>query len=563
VREALISTVRRIVLIIRSPHFWVLMAMFAVGAVLHYPEQSHLPSFFPSVGLSRHTIERILFLLPIAYAAYIAGTRGWIASSIVALAIMLPRVFWISPSERDALVETCAIIMVGGIVNLWFEIYRREKNHSEQALASLAVAQKELQSYVQLLSENEKRLSALNEVSDAVSRSLELEDILSAAAEKVAGVMDVDVVLVFLLDEEKQELKPTIYRGVSDEFITELGTLKVGEGFNGLVAETGKPLVVEDASSDPRLTKEVVLKEGIQSVLSVPLWGAGKITGTLSVATRFSRQYAQDEIELLSHIANHIGVAVDNARLYRSQQVMAQQIARDASTEKQMRESLTYYLQQAIRSQEEERRRIARELHDETAQDLAAISRQIDTITSKGERLLSSRDVALLEELHQQADRALEGVRRFSQDLRPSILDDLGLMPALEWLASDLEQHFEITVNFEVTGEVNRFAPEVELILFRIAQEALRNVWKHSGASQAWIELEYCDDSTVLTIGDNGKGFKLPEQMADLVPTGKLGLVGMQERARLVNANLAVASEPGEGTTITVELPVSNATVGS
>jgi len=561
VKEALMSTLRRILLIIRSPHFWVVAAMFAIGAALHYPEQFHIPSFFPSLGLSRHAIERILFLLPIAYAAYITGTRGWIASSIVALAIMMPRVLVVSPSELDALIETCAVIMVGGIVNLWFTVYRREKNRSEQALSSLAMAQKELQSYVQLLSENEKRLSALNEVSDAVSRSLELEDILNAAAGKVADVMDVDVVLAFLLDEEEQELKPTVYLGVSGEFIAELGTLKVGEGFNGLVAETGKPLVVEDASNDPRLTKEVVLKEGIQTVLSVPLWGAGKVTGTLSVATRFPRQYAQDEIELLSHIANHIGIAVDNARLYRGQQTMAQQIAKDASTEKQMRESLTYYLQQAIRSQEEERRRIARELHDETAQDLAALSRQIDTITSKGARTLSSQDVMLLEELHQQADRALEGVRRFSQDLRPSILDDLGLVPALEWLASDLEQHFGIAVNFDVRGEVSRFAPEVELVLFRIAQEALRNIWKHSGASQAWIGLECLDDSTVLTIGDNGKGFETPEKVAELAPTGKLGLVGMQERARLVGANLTVTSEPGEGTNVTVELPTDGVNV--
>ena len=562
-REVLVFSVRRLLTVIRSPHFWVVTAMFAVGVVLHYPEQFHLPSFFPSMGLSRHVIERILFLLPIAYASFIFNTRGWIASSIVALAIMLPRVFWVSANERDALVETCAVIMVGGIVNLWFEIYRREKNRTEQALASLAVAQTELRSYLQLISENEKRLSALNEVSDAVSRSLELDDILSAAAEKVADLMDVDIVLAFLLNEEKQELKPTIYRGVSDEFIAELGTLKVGEGFNGLVAKTGKPLAVEDTSSDPRLTKEAVLKEGIQTVLSVPLWGAGKITGTLSVATRFPRHYIQDEIELLSHIANHIGVAVDNARLYRSQQMMAQQIARDANAEKQMRENLTYYLQQAIRSQEEERRRIARELHDETAQDLAALSRQIDTITSKGKRILSARDVALLEELHQQADRALEGVRRFSQDLRPSILDDLGLVPALDWLASDLEQHFGISVEFQVTGEVKRFAPEVELVLFRIAQEALRNIWKHSGAKQTWIGLECSDDSTVLTIGDNGKGFKLPEKIVDLAPTGKLGLVGMQERARLVGADLAVTSEPGKGTIITIELPTRMATVGS
>ena len=215
-----------------------------------------------------------------------------------------------------------------------------------------------------------------------------------------------------------------------------------------------------------------------------------------------------------------------------------------------MRENLDFYLQQVTRAQEEERQRIARELHDETAQELIAIARQLDGIVSRNKNL-SVQDISQLEALRAQADRTLDGVRRFSQDLRPSVLDDLGLLPALEWLSSDVSQHLGINVEMNVVGSARRFTPEVELLLFRIAQEALRNVWKHSGASKAWVIVEFGNDKTVLTIKDNGKGFKLPESIGGLAATGKLGLVGMQERARLLNGNLTVQSEPGGGTTVT------------
>jgi len=233
---------------------------------------------------------------------------------------------------------------------------------------------------------------------------------------------------------------------------------------------------------------------------------------------------------------------------------MAEQITRVAATEKQMRENLSFYLQQATRAQEEERKRIARELHDETAQDLVALSRQLDTLISKGQSL-SSRDRSLLEELRQQTDRTLEGVRRFSQDLRPSILDDLGLLPALEWLTSDLSENFGIAIEMEVIGSARRFTPEVELLLFRITQEALRNVWKHSEASKTWVTLKFDEDKTVLTVKDNGKGFEVPERVGDLATSGKLGLVGMQERARLASGSLTLQSESDKGTTITVVVP--------
>jgi len=135
-------------------------------------------------------------------------------------------------------------------------------------------------------------------------------------------------------------------------------------------------------------------------------------------------------------------------------------------------------------------------------------------------------------------------------------LDDLGLLPALEWLTSDLTEHFGIAVEMTARGSVRRFPPEIELVLFRIAQEALRNVWKHSGTSRAWVTVEFGDDKAVLTVKDEGKGFKLPERMEDITVAGKLGLAGMQERAQLIGGRLTLQSVPGKGTTVTLEVPV-------
>jgi two-component system sensor histidine kinase DegS len=548
----------RVAKIIGNYHFWIIVAMFALGIILHYPQQllsTSSPSLFSFLGLTRHAVERVFLLLPVTYAGFFFGIKAGLASLAIALAVMLPRVFLISSSLPDALFETCGTILIGGLVNLGFEGYRREQGRRQQALLKLEAAQQELQSQVQVIRSNEKRLAALTEVSAIVSQSLELQDVLNAAADKVREVMNLEVVMVFLLDEDNQELELKTYRGVSEEFAIGLRGLKVGEGFNGQVAQTGEPLLVEDASQDPRLTREVVKREGIQAGLIVPLKAKGKVLGTLSVSMRSPRQFLPEEIELLSHVANHIGVAVDNSRLYQNERSMAEQIARDAIVEKQMRENLSFYLQQVTRAQEEERKRIARELHDDTAQELVALSRKLDSFTPNASHL-PARDISYLQELRQQTDRILDGVRRFSQDLRPSILDDLGLVPALEWLTSDLTNQFGIAIGMGVLGSVRRFPSETELVLFRIVQEALRNVWKHSKASRAWVTAEFDDDRTTLTVTDNGKGFELPERIGDLASTGKLGLVGMQERAQLIGGTLTLQSKLGEGTTVTVEVPV-------
>lgn len=229
-------------------------------------------------------------------------------------------------------------------------------------------------------------------------------------------------------------------------------------------------------------------------------------------------------------------------------------IARDVTQEKRMQENLRYYLQEITQAQEEERKRIARELHDDTAQLLGSLSRQLDNFVRKKSGL-APNEVLFLKDLQAQLNRGVQGVHRFVQDLRPSLLDDLGLIPALRSLMKDMQEYDGIGSKLEVLGDEKRFAPEFESSLFRIGQEALNNIRRHAQASEASVVIDFSDDKVRVTISDNGRGFELAGRVDDLPRSGKLGLVGMQERARLLGGTLEVKSTPGKGTTLVVEVP--------
>ncbi|MGD0779727.1 MAG: PAS domain S-box protein [Dehalococcoidales bacterium] len=231
-----------------------------------------------------------------------------------------------------------------------------------------------------------------------------------------------------------------------------------------------------------------------------------------------------------------------------------QNIARDITEQKKMNENLHLYLQQATRAQEEERKRISHELHDDTIQALVVLSRQLDALATSSNGL-SEEVKKRLEDLWQQTDSVLQGVRRLSQDLRPAAIDRLGLLPAVQWLAEEVTKYSGVATSVSILGKEHRLPEEVAIALFRITQEALRNVWRHSGATKAEIVLQFTDSRTKITISDNGKGFVLDGKIGDLAKQGKLGLAGMQERVQLVGGTIHVQSAPAKGTTITVEAP--------
>lgn len=230
-----------------------------------------------------------------------------------------------------------------------------------------------------------------------------------------------------------------------------------------------------------------------------------------------------------------------------------QAMVRDVTEQKQLRESMQFYISQTIRAQEEERRRIACELHDETAQSLAALLFDLNVI-AKDKAQLSGESIQHLEQLRDKIERLIEGIRRFSHELRPPVLDQVGLIPALELLCEELGRENRVNTTVKVLGSERRLLPEVELALFRIAQEALRNVRRHSQATEAVVRVEFTPNKIKLSITDNGEGFELPKVLGDFASRGKLGLLGMHERARLLGSNLSVKSQVGKGTTIALEV---------
>ena len=235
-----------------------------------------------------------------------------------------------------------------------------------------------------------------------------------------------------------------------------------------------------------------------------------------------------------------------------------QSTLQDLSSARRRQDELRDYASLITRVQEEERRRLARELHDDTAQALIALSLGLDGLGRAIDKLdLPEKDARWLENLQNMADHTLEGVRRACRDLRPSVLDDLGLHAALEWL-SDNSSTRGVPCTFTCTGVPRHISPESEIAIFRIVQEALSNIWRHSQAAQAGVEINYLPHLLQLTICDNGKGFSAKQYLSlSHNSQSGLGLIGMRERAMLIGATLTIDSSPGEGCQVALSLPVS------
>jgi len=235
--------------------------------------------------------------------------------------------------------------------------------------------------------------------------------------------------------------------------------------------------------------------------------------------------------------------------------VAFQNIARDVTEERRLRDNLRFQIRETLMAQEEERKRIARELHDDIAQLIVLLSRRLDILISGGAHKLPKATISELEHLQNIANEAYKSLQRYARDLRPSILDQMGLVAALNWLAEELSKELEIKA--AVKADILPSLPsETELALFRIAQEALNNVRKHAQASEVNVTVESDSSHIRMTITDNGKGFSLSRLTGDLVKEGKLGVQGMEERARLIGGKLEIKSQPGKGTTVIVKAPI-------
>jgi len=234
----------------------------------------------------------------------------------------------------------------------------------------------------------------------------------------------------------------------------------------------------------------------------------------------------------------------------------AMQILWQDVTEQMRRQAgLKAYAAYVLRAQEEERQRIARDLHDDSVQALVLLCRKLDQLEFDNDSMTD--DLVLgLRDARSHTEEVVGRLRDYSRALRPPILEDLGLVTSIRRLLMDLTAETGAAGSLEVTGEEARLPGDLELGLFRIAQEALRNVSRHARARQVHVELRFAPERLTLTIVDDGEGFSLPPDFASLVTNDHLGLVGMRERAEILGGQLQIGARPGAGTRIETVIPV-------
>jgi signal transduction histidine kinase len=215
---------------------------------------------------------------------------------------------------------------------------------------------------------------------------------------------------------------------------------------------------------------------------------------------------------------------------------------------------LRSYIGAITAGQEDERRRLARELHDDTLQSLIALNQRLQLARLN---LNGSPGAESLDEICAMTEQTIQDLRRITRALRPLYLEDLGLVAALEMLARETEQASSIRVQFQLHGIEMRLSPTEELTLYRMAQEGLSNVVRHARGSRASLTLHFTPEELILEVTDDGQGFDVPESPAEFAPRGHFGLLGLYERAELIGAQLKLVSQPDQGTRLTVSLPLT------
>jgi signal transduction histidine kinase len=384
------------------------------------------------------------------------------------------------------------------------------------------------------LEETYRDLLALGSISSVVSQSLDLDTVLANALEMLLDIMKTDVGGVLLLDEEKQMLCYRAHRGFSSRYLDKV-CYPLDEDVNGYVFNSGEIVMTEDVRNDPRTIKSALIEaEKIISFVSVPLVAQGKKLGVLHIASRKPRKFSTEDTRFLASAVPQISMAVENAILHR-----------EVEYKEQGRGDL---LKELFSIQEEERRRIARELHDETSQAIASLSAKLEVLL-KGPENDPEKIRAQIKNLQPVLTGVLNEIHRIIYELRPSVLDDLGLIPAIRWLATNMLETNGIKVSLKTSGRNQRLPSGSEASLYRVIQEAVTNIVRHSKAKKAVISARFSKNNITVHIADDGCGFDVDSVVNFRDGPRGLGLLGMKERIEFIGGRLNIKSQPnGKGT---------------
>jgi signal transduction histidine kinase len=376
----------------------------------------------------------------------------------------------------------------------------------------------------QRVADRTRELSALYDVTAVASTSLELDTVLQRSLDRVLTVMETDLGMVHLFDETNGVLHLVASRGVPPGDAAQVVSVPMGSGLVGCVVEQGKPLVVSNIATGPRPLLAIPNGDS-RAYLGVPMRAGGRVLGVLSVVGEVGQQYDAEEVALLDTIADQIGVALDNAKLYQQAEQLAVM---------------------------KERSRLARELHDSVTQALYSMTLLAEAAGRQVGTANLERVENYLARLGEAAQQSLKEMRLLVHELRPPVLEKEGLVGALQQRLDAVEGRSGVETRLRVAGTLEVPAP-VEEELYRIAQEALNNALKHAAATLVTIRIRADDQGVDLEIADNGIGFN-PEAVSD---RGGVGLVSMRERAERLDGSLTIISASGEGTRVRINVQMS------
>jgi len=388
----------------------------------------------------------------------------------------------------------------------------------------------------EVIKERNRELSLLNSVAVALNNTMDLEHILHLTLKNVLRVLRLKEGALFLIDREDKVIRLQAYSGLPtpasyDEIIFRDRMLQ-------------RHLVMEDTLITPKpafpaFKVQYRSEDGtVRWLTCFLITSKGKGVGFFGFAVPAGRRFNLHEVHLLGSLGNFLGGTIENARLVRTIQHHGQQLRR--LTEK------------LFQSQEEERRRIARELHDEAGQSLTAVKLGLDRLDAK-----YGQDPVIKEEISEVCKmlrRTTSEIRHISFRLHPTLLSDLGLEPALNLYFKEIRNHCDIEIDFTMVGFDHRLDMDTETVLYRFSQETLTNTIKHANAETFRLSIIKSFPRIIFFAEDDGLGFDTTVIGQD---KRSLGLLGMRERAHLLGGTFQLRSRPGEGTRIRIEIPLN------
>ncbi len=388
-----------------------------------------------------------------------------------------------------------------------------------------------------------RKLALWLEMVNTISSTLDIRQVLHVVAQLTADLFAAKS-CIYLIDESEQTLIPKVAVGSYDPVLKKkFKALKGKKIFPGIkkAIKTGLPVVVTPRNNTRYLTREIIDDFAYGWVVLAPILSKGKTIGIMQVdRPPEAKGFDSEEVEFIFAIARATAVALENASLI---------------DELGQKEQLLHQLvNKLITAQEDERKLIAADLHDGIIQSLIAIWYRLQRISAEEtpEPLSCKSEIADLTNI---LNGQIQEIRRILYDLRPIVLDNYGLVPAVEAHVNNIAENNNLPIDLIVKGENQRLASKTEVALYRITQEALTNVVKHSGATKVKVRLDIGDKYVELSVEDNGSGIDTDSTDARQ-SQNRLGLAGIQERALLIGGSCLIESNPGQGTVISVKIPV-------